>query len=198
MPGASRAGSRSCPTALPPRRFFLPSAGICSRPREAPRPFSGTAAAARARSQGTFRHRGRQRPGRGRPQRGRGAQGRAHLRAALQLSHRRRRRVLLGRPDRPGSGQPRRRGAGRGPANCCPPARRPCWCIDTTEDGKPAGTHDSLRLGLCRRASTWRAGASRSTGSRTTEPAGSAPIAPCASTSSRCFPSCSRRSWPAA
>ena len=33
MPGASRAGSRSCPTAPSPRRFFLPSAGSCS-PRE--------------------------------------------------------------------------------------------------------------------------------------------------------------------
>jgi hypothetical protein len=42
MPGASRAGSRSCPTAPRPRRFPLPSAGTCSRPSAGPRPSEGT------------------------------------------------------------------------------------------------------------------------------------------------------------
>ena len=89
MPGASRAGSRSCPTAPRPRRFFLPSAGSCSR-RARRQDLRRHGAAARPRSQGAFRHHRRLRPGGGRPQRGRGAARRAHLRAALQLSHRRR------------------------------------------------------------------------------------------------------------
>ena len=184
------------PHSARPRRFFLPSAGSCSRPSAAPRPFPARFCLRDPRSQGTLRlaswpapHEVR------RPQRGRGAARRARLRAALQLSHRRRRRVLLGRPDRPGSGQPRRRGAGPGAANCCPPARRPCWCWSTQEDGKPVERMIPFVSAYRRRG---RPGRPRDHGRLAGRLLSRADSAPCASTSSPCFPNCSRPSWRAA
>ena len=64
--------------------------------------------------------------------------GRAHLSAAQQLSRSLQRRVLLGRPDRPERGQPRRCGPGLGARPDGPQAPHSVLCVEYTvqqEDG---------------------------------------------------------------
>ena len=111
--------------------------------------------------------------------------------ARSQLSDAGRRRVLLGRPDRPGGRQPRGRGARHGgrpdrhrpaqrAARASPMRRGPAM---TAERLIPfvAAYVDSVDLAARR---------SSSTGAWTTDAS-----TPCASTSSRCFRNCSRRTW---
>ncbi len=169
-PGAIKGWFKVQPHSADPQALFSSRRWYLQPPEKAVKPaFSRHGAAARARGEGARRRRGGQRPRRRRPQRRRGAARRPHLRAALQLSHAGRRRVLLGRPDRPGRSSTAKAWRSAPCATCCPPGRRPCWCVDYEAEGQAGRAHDSLRRPPTSTRWTWPAGASPSTGSPTTE-----------------------------
>ena len=196
-PGASRAGSRSS-RSRPTRRPCSPrSAGSSSRPRRPVRAAPGPAAPAAAAAghcrptttaTSSSRRCAGSRPTATPPRR---CAARASSSARSSFPTRRPRRVLLGRPDRPGRRQPRGRALGdvvglidTGP-HCVlrvAPAGESTGAAEVPERLIPfvAAYVDAVE--------PRDAAASRSTGASTTERG-----PPCASTSSRCFPSCSRR-----